>query len=340
MRTSRANEGDVRMRRPEWLAERGGKVELLRLPALLFGAAAGLRARLYDKGVLPVAKLDVPVVSVGNLSTGGTGKTPFVAHVCRELRRRGRRPGILSRGYGSKDDSANEEARVLASELPDVPHVADPDRVRGGSKLLEESGCHRTTFGCCADGITAKLDAQGAGCDDDDTVGDGVIEETVRCENTLFGCCSDGITAADGPQQEGCQPRLVGGCAGTQHGCCEDGESYASGPGYAGCDVVSRAGCETSFYGCCPDGVTPADGLNLEGCDNVTLTVHECDTTLYGCCLDGQSVAAGPQFDGCVEGEGYIESCDDSAYGCCPDGVSAAAGPNAAGCQSRIAAGG
>ena len=52
------------MRRPEWLAERGGKAELLRVPAALFSAASGLRARLYDRGLLPTAKLDVPVVSV------------------------------------------------------------------------------------------------------------------------------------------------------------------------------------------------------------------------------------------------------------------------------------
>ena len=129
------------MRRPEWLAERGGTVEFLRLPAVVFGAVAGLRGRLYDAGVLPAAKLAVPVVSVGNLSTGGTGKTPCVALVCRALAARGRRPGILSRGYGAREGETNDEARLLAAALPDVPHVADPDRVRGAERLLTSSGC-------------------------------------------------------------------------------------------------------------------------------------------------------------------------------------------------------
>lgn len=133
---------DVRsVRRPEWLAERGGAVELLRVPSAIFGALSGARARLFDLGLLPAARLDVPVVSVGNLSTGGTGKSPCVALVCRELRARGRRPAVLSRGYAAPGDGANDEALVLARELPDLPQRSDPDRLRGGERLVEESGC-------------------------------------------------------------------------------------------------------------------------------------------------------------------------------------------------------
>ena len=130
-------------RRPEvLLARRGGGVELLRLPAALYGAATGIRGALYDRGWLPVERLDVPVVCVGNLTAGGTGKTPMVAHVVRALQARGHRPGLLSRGYGGRADDrrkggANDEGALLAALLPGVPHVFEADRASGGRRLVE-----------------------------------------------------------------------------------------------------------------------------------------------------------------------------------------------------------
>lgn len=117
------------------LARRGGVIELLRVPAALFGAVAGLRGALYDRGWLPSDRLDLPVVSVGNLTAGGTGKTPMVAWLVRAFRQRGLRPGIVSRGYGAQAGEDNDEARALAAEFPDVPHVLDPDRARGARSL-------------------------------------------------------------------------------------------------------------------------------------------------------------------------------------------------------------
>lgn len=124
------------------LARRGGTVELLRLPAALFGAAARLRGCAYDKGWMHVEALDVPVVSVGNLTSGGTGKTPMVAWLVSEIARRGLRPGVLSRGYGKSSESAtvadlNDEGLLLKRELPGLLQVQDPDRVRGGRALVE-----------------------------------------------------------------------------------------------------------------------------------------------------------------------------------------------------------
>ena len=134
------------------LARRGGRVEFLRLPAALFGVAARARSALYDRRLLPVTELDVPVVSVGNLTAGGTGKTPMVAWIVRALAGRGWRAGILSRGYGPSGygpsrvrsraegltRNLNDEGRLLARLLPDVPHVQDKHRVRGAWLLARQ----------------------------------------------------------------------------------------------------------------------------------------------------------------------------------------------------------
>src|SRR5258708_39697399 len=76
-------------------------VSVLLVPVgLLFRFLAGLRRLFYRLGVLPSARLRVPVIVVGNLTVGGTGKTPLILALAEALRRKGRRPGILSRGYG------------------------------------------------------------------------------------------------------------------------------------------------------------------------------------------------------------------------------------------------
>jgi len=68
----------------------------------LYGAATALRNTLFDRGVLPSRRLERPVVSVGNLSVGGSGKTPFVIALGKLLKARGIRFDVLSRGYGRK----------------------------------------------------------------------------------------------------------------------------------------------------------------------------------------------------------------------------------------------
>jgi len=120
----------------ERLARRGGAIELLRAPALLFSAVVLARRAAYDSGLAPATRLDVPVVSIGNLTAGGTGKTPASVWLARELARRGLEPGILSRGYGAAAGAENDEALLLARLLPGVPHVQDPRRARGGAALV------------------------------------------------------------------------------------------------------------------------------------------------------------------------------------------------------------
>ncbi|MCA9048536.1 MAG: tetraacyldisaccharide 4'-kinase [Planctomycetaceae bacterium] len=98
--------------------------------------ATRLRNLAYDRELQPVTRQPVPVVAIGNLTVGGTGKTPIVAYVVRELSALGRRPGIISRGYRADQTGTNDEKRVLDLLCPGVPHEQDPDRNAAAAKLL------------------------------------------------------------------------------------------------------------------------------------------------------------------------------------------------------------
>jgi tetraacyldisaccharide 4'-kinase len=97
----------------------------------------GLRNRLYEHGWKRSHPAPVPVVSVGNLTLGGTGKTPCVEYVARFYRRQDLRVAILSRGYGRRE-GRNDEALVLEENLPDVPHLQGADRVGLARVAVEE----------------------------------------------------------------------------------------------------------------------------------------------------------------------------------------------------------
>jgi len=112
----------------------------LHLPSYLYRLAVAARNRLFDLGILPTYKVGVPVISVGNVTVGGTGKTPFVELLCRRLLAAGRRPAIVSRGYGVHH-GPNDEALVLAANLPQVPHVQEPDRVLAAYTAIDRYGC-------------------------------------------------------------------------------------------------------------------------------------------------------------------------------------------------------
>lgn len=98
------------------------------------------RNRRYDRHARLVHRVEVPVVSVGNLTLGGTGKTPMVAWLARQLRRRGVRVALISRGYGAEAGGVNDEALELERQLPDVPHLQNPDRVEAAELAIEEFG--------------------------------------------------------------------------------------------------------------------------------------------------------------------------------------------------------
>ena len=119
----------------------------------LYGRALEARAGLYRSGSFASRRAACPVISVGNLTFGGTGKTPFVEFLARRLRFEGKRPSILSRGYGRRSkgvivvsrgegplvgpDEGGDEPVAIAKRLPAVPVVAAERRVEGAQAAIE-----------------------------------------------------------------------------------------------------------------------------------------------------------------------------------------------------------
>jgi tetraacyldisaccharide 4'-kinase len=157
---------------------KGTRAALLRLVLLglsrVYGWAIRLRRVLYDIRIFRDATLGVQVITVGNLTVGGTGKTPVVEKFARELQNQGRTVAILSRGYRSKppplrhrllnkllfreettpprivsdgknllldSETAGDEPYMLASNLKDVIVLVDKDRVKAGRYAIEKFGC-------------------------------------------------------------------------------------------------------------------------------------------------------------------------------------------------------
>ncbi len=122
--------------------------------AALYGAGVAARLSAYRHGLLPVRRAARPVLSVGNVAAGGTGKTPFVRWLAGELVARGRRPSILTRGYGRRSrrtvvasdgagalasvHDAGDEPALLARALPTVPIVAEAGSRAASARKAEE----------------------------------------------------------------------------------------------------------------------------------------------------------------------------------------------------------
>jgi len=104
---------------------------------IAYRAVAALRNGMFDVGLRRVQRVAVPVVSIGNLTVGGTGKTPAVAFVCELARSRGRTPGVVARGYGRAPGALlNDEGAMLQRRLPWLLQQQDPDRVAGARRLV------------------------------------------------------------------------------------------------------------------------------------------------------------------------------------------------------------
>lgn len=117
---------------------RGG----LKFLSLFYEAAIRTRNVGFDTGLLRTHRAAVPVVSVGNLTAGGTGKTPMVAAVADWFTARGIQPVILSRGYRAVETGANDEKRVLDQLCPTVPHLQNANRFESAQRACRDHGAH------------------------------------------------------------------------------------------------------------------------------------------------------------------------------------------------------
>jgi len=117
----------------------------------LMRVLVAFRRRAYRLGWFASFRVRVPVIVIGNITVGGTGKTPLTAFVIKQLQAMGYRPGIISRGYGGKApfypfavtaniaaDLCGDEPLLLARQTQ-VPVIVDPDRVRGAQALCEQA---------------------------------------------------------------------------------------------------------------------------------------------------------------------------------------------------------
>lgn len=121
--------------------------------SLLYRLFVWLRRTAYRTGILTGYRLETPVIVVGNLTVGGTGKTPLVSWLAGYLRQQGFRPGIVARGYGGKANSWPQQVRpdsdpgvvgdeaVMLANVTACPMAVAPDRVAAARELLDHSDC-------------------------------------------------------------------------------------------------------------------------------------------------------------------------------------------------------
>ncbi len=130
---------------------------ILYLFSLVYRLIVHLRNRLYDRQILTSYKLSCPVISVGNLTVGGTGKTPCVILLGQLLQRLGFQPVVISRGYGSKSPGpvnivsdgksilldareAGDEPLLIARALPRIPVITGARRALTGQAAIDQFG--------------------------------------------------------------------------------------------------------------------------------------------------------------------------------------------------------
>lgn len=106
----------------------------------MYAAAIAFRNFSYDRRLpfTPIHCASLLVISVGNITTGGTGKTPTTAWIAKQLQSLGRRPVLISRGYRSLDGVENDEKLLLDELCPGVPHLQNPDRVESANLAAEQ----------------------------------------------------------------------------------------------------------------------------------------------------------------------------------------------------------
>ena len=123
-------------RRRGWLASL--QRSLLQLGTVPYATVIAGRNWLFDRQLKRSHAVSVPVISVGNITAGGTGKTPMVSWLAQWLAGQDLRVTLISRGYGSDADKPNDEALELEQRLPGVPHVLNPNRIKAAHRAIEE----------------------------------------------------------------------------------------------------------------------------------------------------------------------------------------------------------
>ncbi len=109
---------------------------LLGAAAVVYGAVMRLRNLLFTIGILRSRAVSVPVISVGNITTGGTGKTPLVIWLCNYLREKGLHSSILTRGYKTHPDQIADEPALLAKACGDTDVIVNSNRIAGAKKAI------------------------------------------------------------------------------------------------------------------------------------------------------------------------------------------------------------
>lgn len=106
--------------------------KVLGLLGMIYGGMVQCHGALYNGGILRRQKLPVPVISVGNITWGGTGKTPLVIELAGMIQRLGKKPAVLTRGYGS------DEWKEITANLPGVPVGVGRNRIQSGLEILSK----------------------------------------------------------------------------------------------------------------------------------------------------------------------------------------------------------
>lgn len=122
--------------------------------SLLYENIVRFRFYLFKTGVLKKTKMPVPIIIIGNITVGGTGKTPLILYLASFFRKEGYKPGIISRGYGGNSKTwpqwvdAQSQAKyvgdeaVLMAKKADCPLVVGPNRVKAAQMLLDKTSCN------------------------------------------------------------------------------------------------------------------------------------------------------------------------------------------------------
>lgn len=128
---------------------------MLQMAATFYGVVVRSRVYLFEKGILSTYRLPCKVIAIGNLTTGGTGKTPMTIYIARLLQKMGKRVVVISRGYkGAAEkkgglvsddrrilmtpDQAGDEPYMMAHQLPGIPVLVGRDRYRSGRQAVRQ----------------------------------------------------------------------------------------------------------------------------------------------------------------------------------------------------------